>query len=721
MTMEHQGKHLLSLCELTKLIPFHILVDCDCRIVQLGQSLERCVPEATIGDHFSMHFRIVTPRVNPSYELFAKSGKTLFVVSGNKNSKLKLRGSFYSLGTEQVIYVNAVVATSRQELKDMGLSVSDLSLQDPLPLYLSSIDIQNGALRDAQEIANSLQERVEISTHKLKETNDELKQAKEEAEHANVAKGSFLANMSHEIRTPMNAIIGMSYLALRTDLDDQQRNYILKVKRSADSLLGIINDILDFSKIEAGKLDIESVEFTLWDVVDNMTNLVGLKAEEKALELLLDIATDVPSNLVGDPLRLGQILVNLGNNAVKFTDSGEIVFSIRLKKIEDSRVILHFSVRDSGIGMSSEEQTSLFKEFGQVDASISRQYGGTGLGLTISRRLAELMNGEIWVTSEPGVGSMFHFTAEFGWLPTESMETITKTLNLIGLRVLVVDDNLTARQILRDIGESMKFVVDIATNGSEAVDRVQKAQERGEAYDLILMDWKMPVMDGIEATKMLQNKGLLGHTQAVIMVAVSGREEVVNATKGISVSGFLTKPVNPSALIDVIMQSIGRDLETTKSRCVNIDDLEASEQLGGAFVLLVEDNEINQELALELLQDIGVRADVACNGQDALDQLKYTEYDGVLMDMQMPVMDGLTAVQEMRKQVQFKDLPVLAMTANAMVGDREKAIDAGMNDHIAKPINPKDMYTKMAKWITPRRPKITPTKVTSNIVSRTIE
>ncbi|NOR71580.1 MAG: response regulator, partial [Methylomarinum sp.] len=657
-------------------------------VLRLGFSLD-ALNQETIGFQKDNAFKIQTMIKHSVYVASAFIAITIVIIlilSDRLSRPLRrLTGVVNKFAAGDFVAADTIKVNSRDEIGVLAKSFVDMSLE----LRASYLKLQNYNVTLEQ---------------KVKERTIELAEARDEAIKANQSKSNFLSMISHEIRTPMNAIIGMTQMSLKTDLSEMQHDYLSKVKISADSLLMIINDILDTSKIEAGQLAIENIPFNLEDVLTQLNILVGIKAEEKNIELHFAIAQDVPLFLLGDPLRIGQVLLNLVGNAIKFTDTGDIIVKIEL--VEDGilaapELILKFTVKDTGIGLQPKQIEELFKPFVQADISTSRIYGGTGLGLTISKQLVELMGGKITVESEFGLGSDFIFT-----LCLKQSNDITAKkptvlpISCQGTNVLVVDDNAPAREILKTYLESFEFNVSLACSGEEAIMVLENAHEN--PYSLVLMDWKMSGMDGIQTAKMIKESKRIVTIPTIIMVTAYAKEDVLPKVRALELAGVIVKPVNPSYLFDTV-------LSTLQTECV-IDGVDKNSitkpaedkwinRLKDRKILVVDDNSINQQVAQALLEYEGLDVTLADNGQQAVQMVKDMQFDAILMDLQMPVMDGFETTQLIRSENLYSDLPIIALTAYAREKEREKCLSYGMQDCVSKPIDIDQLLLMFSQYI----------------------
>ncbi|MFP4458263.1 MAG: PAS domain S-box protein [Candidatus Zixiibacteriota bacterium] len=565
----------------------------------------------------------------------------------------------------------------------------------PAHISTSTINDNAGNLIGFIGVSDDISERIEKQ--------EKLKKAVEEAKAANQAKSIFLANMSHEIRTPMNGVIGMSSLMLKAKLDPIQEKYAKTIQSSAELLVSLINDILDLSKIEAGKLQLESVDFDLRELFYDFGNSMAFRAQEKDIEFICTLEPDIPAYFKGDPERLRQILTNLTGNALKFTDEGEVVVYGRMLEDSsergDNKVKLKFSVRDTGIGISKDQQANLFESFTQADSSTTRKYGGSGLGLSISKQLAEIMNGEIGVESEKGKGSVFWFTVE---LEKSKMQIeISEKIDLTGVRILVVDDNETNREIMAAILESWQIEYEVSENAQNAIDRMHRAHKAKKPFRIAILDMQMPNIDGKMLTGMIRKEEKFDSIDIVIMSSMGNQLDMPDA-KELRIKAYLNKPVQQSDIYNCLSQILIQSDKSPEEHKLITKNVLDEMNMKSARIMLVEDNIVNQHVANEMLKNIGIEPKVFDDGQQAVDELKKRSYDLVLMDVQMPNMDGLSATRYIRSQLNSR-IPIIAMTAHAMHGDQNRCIEAGMNDYIPKPISPDVLKEKIEKWLPERR------------------
>lgn len=653
----------------------------------------------------------------------------IYRVEGTGNS---LRMSYISAGIEKLIGISAQAIMANNAAYTKTIHPADLAMYrqmqrealERLSLFDCSFRIirPDGSLRWLRcRSAPSGQESVTVwdgimlDITREREAELALQAAKEIAEAAERAKSEFLATMSHEIRTPMNTVIGMTRLIQQTPLLPKQRNYLEKVELSANALLSVINDILDFSKIEAGMLTLENVEFALDDVLETVSAVTTLRAEEKGIEVVYSVAPDVPRLLSGDPLRLSQVLNNLVSNAIKFTHLGEVVIAINTMAPANSRTLaagkiaLEVSVKDTGIGLSTVQINQLFRPFSQADSQTTRRYGGSGLGLAISQRLVGQMGGELKVDSTPGLGSTFYFSVH---LHTAQPQHTPKPVRYHGTpvdRVLIVDDNASARDILAEMVRGFGMRADTVESGEQALSDLQLASRVGTPYGLVLMDWRMPGMDGLEVARRIREEEHLSSTPAVLMVTAYGRDEVMRKAEALRLQGLLIKPVTQSVLFNAILealQSQGHGIARRSRTEASADTLvphaspiQLYPNLLGRSVLVVDDNALNREVAADFLSLVGVQVSLATNGAEALSMLEQSRFDAVLMDVHMPQMDGLDATRALRLQPHLQQLPVIALTAQARVEDRTAIEEAGMNAHLTKPIDERKLYETLSEWI----------------------
>jgi len=662
-----------------------------------------------------LNFRDVTERVRFEQKMMfnhlvvESSGPMLWVRAGDRSIAYANRAACELLQASVDELLGApMLAYDPHATPQMLDALARTTREARRPVHVTSrFRRRDGELRDVNvTVSVAVQDHEEIFVASVTDVTEqkaawrEVRRAKEMAEQATRMKSDFLANMSHEIRTPLNAVIGLSHLALRTDLSPRQQEYLSKIHTAGQHLLGIVNDVLDFSKIEAGKMEIEEADFELEKLLTGVSDLITPKSNAKSLELVFDVAPEVPTVLVGDSLRIGQILINYANNAVKYTEQGEVVVSVRVQENSPAGLLLRFSVADTGIGLTAEQQSRLFRSFEQADSSTTRKYGGTGLGLAICRKLAELMGGTVGVHSRPGEGSTFWFTARVG-IGKQQPRRLVPRPDLRNRRALVVDDCAIARSVMVQMLEAMTFRVHEAASGEEALLAVERARAVGRPYDIVYLDWRMPGIDGIETARRLRLVGA-GPAPVIVMATAHGRQEVLQQADQAGIEEVLVKPISPSLLFDTTIavlegQPAGR--EPAAPPVPTAAPARGAPTRPAARLLLVEDNDINQRVACDLLQQMGYLVDVAPNGQVGLEMALRNAYDLVLMDMQMPVMDGVTATEQIRKHARLARMPIVAMTANAMQRDRERCLAAGMQDFLTKPIDPQLLEDTVIKWL----------------------